>query len=76
MSETVSQKSLFSKGELWCQAHSIQYRKGSFPGEIIVTCLKCKRGKMYLYKEWVLCLACGFHAEQLAELEKFVEVRP
>ena len=72
MPDTIGQKSLFSKPELWCQEHGIQYRQGSYPGEIIVQCLSCKRGRMFLYQSWALCLACGHVSESLQDLERLL----
>jgi len=73
---TAPQSNLFpepSAAEKWCQAHGVAYRTGSFPGEIVITCLSCKRGRMFIYQKWALCLACGHVSESLQDLEHLLE---
>ena len=75
VARNASQANLFSPAELFCQRHGITYRKGSFPGEAVITCLTCGHGKMFVYQTWALCLACGHYSESFASLEQLLKVR-
>ena len=75
MPDKIDQKSLFSNAEQWCIDHEISYRKGSQPGEVIIACLKCANGRMFLYRSWSLCLACGHVSESFDDLDRLVKER-